>query len=218
LPELSFTDSDKIAVGSTVIAIGNPFGYENTVTTGVVSALNRELPGSVPMDKLENLIQTDAAINPGNSGGPLCDLDGDIIGMNTAISAQGQGIGFAVAANTIKRSVAEILQYGRGIRPWLGVVNSPLDASLAEQLRVPTATEGVVIVRVVSGGPAEAAGLQVGDVVTAANNRPIKLQDDLRKLLREARPGQTVALTILREGRSQQIGVTLGERPLPPER
>src|SRR5262249_43783191 len=120
LPEAKLGDSDQLPIGSTAIAIGNPFGFQNTVTVGVVSAVHRALPSpnGIP---LENLIQTDAAINPGNSGGPLCDIDGNIIGMNTAIIPYGQGIGFAVAVNAIKHSIDEILKYGHGRRPWLGI-------------------------------------------------------------------------------------------------
>jgi S1-C subfamily serine protease len=209
LSEMKFADSDRVAIGSTVIAIGNPFGFENTVTTGVVSAVNRQLPANIP---LENLIQTDAAINPGNSGGPLCDLAGSVIGMNTAIRPDAQGIGFAVAANTIKHSVEQILEHGRVIRPWLGIAYDPLTSALAEQLGVPS-TNGMVVVRTVSGGPAERAGVQQGDVITAVNDRTIKESDDLRNAIRDHKPGDRVTLTVQRGRESVKIPVQLGELP-----
>jgi S1-C subfamily serine protease len=211
LSQLSFiADSSQVEIGSAVIAIGNPFGLENTVTTGVVSALNRELPGSIP---LENLIQTDAAINPGNSGGPLCDLSGSVIGMNTAIRADGQGIGFAVAANTIKHSLEEILAHGRVVRPWIGISYDPLDSRLAEQLDVPEGTRGMVIVRTTPDGPGERAGLQQGDVVTEIDGRPVRESDDLRSSIRDRKPGDTITLTVQRGRQTHKIPVQLGELP-----
>jgi serine protease Do len=174
--------------------------------------VNRELPGNVP---LENLIQTDAAINPGNSGGPLCDLDGNVIGMNTAINAQGQGIGFAVAANTIKHSVAQILEQGRVTRPWMGVAFQTLTPGIARQLEVP-ATAGVVILNVEQGGPAATAGIRPGDVVTAVNDKPVREQDALRQTIRDLKPGQTVTLTVQRGNETLKLPVRLGEMA-PPE-
>lgn len=212
LSELGFiADSDKVAIGETVIAIGNPFGFENTVTTGVVSALNRELPGGgVPLD---NLIQTDAAINPGNSGGPLCDLTGSVIGMNTAIRPDGQGIGFAVAANTIKHALEEILRHGRVVRPWIGIQFDTLDSRVAEQLGVPEGTQGMLVVRTTTDGPAERAGLQQGDVITAINGQPVRETADLRRGIRDKKPGDRITLTVQRAERQLKITVTLGEMP-----
>jgi serine protease Do len=215
LPTLSFADSDKLQIGMTAIAIGNPFGFENTVTTGVVSAVNRELPApnNVP---LENLIQTDAAINPGNSGGPLCDLNGRVIGMNTAIIPYGQGIGFAVAANTIKRSIRDIIEHGHAVRPFIGISYLELTRPLAEQLGISDAN-GAVIREVISNSPAERAGLRAGDVITEINGVAVKERNDIRRAIRDSRPGQTITLTVRREKETLKIPVTLGEMPPPPE-
>src|SRR5262249_44835338 len=144
LPETKLGDSDNLPIGSTAIAIGNPFGtFESTLTVGVISAVNRTLttPSGVPLD---NLIHTDAAINPASTGRPLCDINGDVIGMNTAIIPYGQGIGFAVAVNAIKHSVDDILKHGRAIRPWLGVNYFEIPPDIARQLGVPEAY-GVVV-------------------------------------------------------------------------
>jgi serine protease Do len=215
LPELKFADSDKLAIGMTAIAIGNPFGFENSVTTGVVSAVKRELrsPSGVP---LENLIQTDAAINPGNSGGPLCDLNANVMAMNTAIIPYGQGIGFAVASNTIKRSIDDILKYGHAVRPWIGITYLELTRNLADQLGIPNAN-GVVIRNVISNSPAERAGLRPGDVVTEINGATVKETNDLRKAIRDSKPGQTITLTVWREKETLKIPVRLGEMPPPSE-
>jgi serine protease Do len=210
LPHLAFADSDRVVIGATVVAVGNPFGLENSVTTGVVSAVNRELPGDTP---LENLIQTDAAINPGNSGGPLCDLNGNVIGMNTAITAQGQGIGFAVTANAIKTSIDQILRYGRATRSWMGIGTVTLAPEVAERLRV-RHTPGALIGRVEPGSPADEAGLRVGDVITAINDRPVKEQNDVRAAIRTHRPGDTVTVSVQRDGQSEKISVRLGEYPV----
>jgi S1-C subfamily serine protease len=211
LPQLALADSDKAVIGSTVVAIGNPFGLENSVTTGVVSAVNRELPGGTP---LENLIQTDAAINPGNSGGPLCDLDGNVVGMNTAITAQGQGIGFAVASNTIKSSISQILRYGRATRAWMGIATLTLTPEVAERLQI-RSIPGAVVGRVEPGSPAEEAGLRVGDVITAIEARPVKEQNDVRAAIRGRRPEDTVTVTVKRGDQTEQLRLRLGEAPLP---
>jgi len=136
LPQLEWGDSDKVLPGATAIAIGNPFGFANTVTVGVVSALGRELPSPAGFP-LDNLIQTDAAINPGNSGGPLCDIRGRVIGMNTAIIPYGQGIGFAVAVSSIKRSVEDIQAHGHAVRPWLRVQMTDISQEIARSSMCP---------------------------------------------------------------------------------
>src|SRR5262249_25593743 len=137
LPHVELGDSDRLDPGATAIAIGNPFGFANTVTVGVVSALQRELPAPTGFT-LENLIQTDAAINPGNSGGPLCDIHGRVIGMNTAIIPYGQGLGFAVAVHPIKRTVEDIVAHRHVTHPWLGVALANNTPDIARQLNVPT--------------------------------------------------------------------------------
>ena len=146
LPQVSLGDSDQLHVGQVAIAIGNPLGLRNTVTEGVVSAIGRQLPdGHVRGIPLDDLLQTDAAINPGNSGGPLLDAYGKVIGMNTAIPSSGQGLGFAVAANTIRKSVADLQAHGHVIRPWIGVSLVELNPAAAEALQVRTSeTKGVL--------------------------------------------------------------------------
>ena len=213
LPQAELGDSDRLEPGAPAVAIGNPFGFANTVTVGVISALDRELPapGGFP---LENLIQTDAAINPGNSGGPLCDIQGRVIGMNTAIIPFGQGIGFAVAVNQIKRSVEDIVQHGRAIRPWLGVGLENINQAIAEQLNVPV-KDGVVITLVSPGSPAAEAGLREGDVVVSLNGTAVADRDALRSAISKTRAGDTVTLSLYRERQKQDLRVKIGERPAP---
>jgi serine protease Do len=204
-----------VPIGATAIAIGNPFGFENSVTAGVVSAVNRELraPGNLPLD---DLIQTDAAINPGNSGGPLCDVTGEVIAMNTAIIPFGQGIGFAVAVNTIKRSVEDIVKYGHGRHPWLGVQIQPITTEIASQLGAPVTT-GVLVREVVPGSPAERAGIRAGDVLTAVEGTKLADADTLRAAIRRAHVGDTLKLDGFRGSRAMTFEVKLGEMP-PPDR
>jgi serine protease Do len=213
LPQVELGDSDQIEPGATVIAIGNPFGFANSVTVGVVSALQRELrpPTGFP---LENLIQTDAAINPGNSGGPLCEIHGRVIGMNTAIIPYGQGIGFAVAVNAIKRSVEDIVAHGRAIRPWLGVGLEDVNQAIAEQLRVP-AKEGAVVTLVSPGSPAAEAGVKEGDVIVSFDGARIPDSDALRREIGKTKVGGTATLTAYRERQKLDLRVKIGERPPP---
>jgi serine protease Do len=216
LPQVELGNSDQIEPGAAAIAIGNPFGFANTVTVGVVSALDRTLrpPRGYP---LENLIQTDAAINPGNSGGPLCDVHGRVIGMNTAIIPYGQGIGFAVAVNAIKRSVEDIVAHGRVIRPWLGVGLRNNSQAIAEQLGVPT-REGVLVTVVSPDSPAARAGIREGDVITTFNGSPTSDDDALRRAISSAKVGDTVTLSGYREREKIDFKVTIGERPPPEQR
>jgi S1-C subfamily serine protease len=211
--------SHDLRVGQKVFAIGNPFGLDWTLTTGIVSALNRELPtetGAV----IERLIQTDAAINPGNSGGPLLDSAGRLIGVNTAIyspSGASAGIGFAVPVDTVNRVVPRLIAHGRYIRPSLGVrVEEQLNAALSARLGV----EGVFVLEVEPGSAAERAGLrparltreggvQVGDVILALNGRPVRRVADLLAALDERAPGETARLLLLRDGARLEIAVTL---------
>jgi len=213
LPQVVLGDSDRVEPGATAIAIGNPFGFANTVTVGVVSALGRELdaPGGF---KLENLVQTDAAINPGNSGGPLCDVHGRVIGMNTAIIPYGQGIGFAVAVNPIKTAVEDIVAHGRVVRPWLGVAMSSINQAIAEQLNVPT-REGVLVRMVSPGSPAAAAGLREGDVIVSFNGAKTADIDEIRRAISKSRVGDTVTLTVYRERQKLDLPVKIGARPPP---
>jgi S1-C subfamily serine protease len=220
LPEARLGDSDQLRIGQTVIAIGNPFGFHNTVTTGVVSALGRRLdpnPGErgVP---LENLIQTDAAINPGNSGGPLVDVQGVVIGMDTAIYARGQGLGFAVPVNNIKRSVDDILKYGEGRRPWVGIQMGDLSSRAAKELGVPVHgenAEGVLISAVVPNGPADRAGLQKYDVITEINGQPVRRKEDLIGSVLRLGIDQTVPAKGFRGSKPMNWSIKIGNMPPP---
>jgi len=215
LPEIKFGDSDKLKIGQVTIAIGNPLGLRNSVTQGVLSQMGRELPGNngIPLD---NLLQTDAAINPGNSGGPLIDAYGTVIGMNTAIISTAQGIGFAVAANSIKRSVSDILKYGKAIRPWIGVSMVDLTPAEARERGIPGRNlQGVAIDRVVRGSPAEKAGLESNDVINELNGQKVNRKEDLRQSIRQLHPGDKITLKGTREDKPQTWTVTVGEMPPP---
>jgi serine protease Do len=214
LPEVKFGDSDKLQIGQIVVAIGNPLGLENSVTQGVLSQIGRQLDGHIQGIPMDDLIQTDAAINPGNSGGPLLDAYGRVIGMNTAIIQRAQGIGFAVAANTIKRSVDDILKYGKVIRPWIGIGMDELTPQLAAPLGLPRQDlEGVVIASVRAGEPADRAGLQRADVVTEANGQRLAGVDDLRRMIRSLKPGEKLNLKGYRGKTAQAWQITVGKMP-----
>lgn len=226
--------TQELDVGQRVVAIGNPFGFDRTMTTGVISALERVIE-SDSGSFIGEVIQTDAAINPGNSGGPLLDIDGRVIGVNTAIfspSGTSAGIGFAIPARTVQRVVPALIANGRYEHPWLGVATFDLRPALARALRgqgVQTPDEGLLIVRVYRGGPAAKAGLQGGDrifrignlelpvggdVITALDNTPIGTSRELRLTLEnEYRVGDTVTVHVVREGEKIEIPVPLGARP-----
>jgi 2-alkenal reductase len=228
-------DSDALFVGQRAVAIGNPFGQEWTLTTGVVSALGRTLPSGTSQFSIPEMIQTDAAINPGNSGGPLLDREGRVIGVNTLIMSGDRvssGVGFAIPVNIVNRVVPILIEEGQYAYAWLGIVGRDLDRELALAIDLPADQRGALIVEVVEGSPAEEAGLQGsdrtvtnngarleigGDVITAIDGQPVVAMDDLIVyLVKETRVGQQVALTVLRDGQEQEIDVTLGRRPREP--
>ncbi len=213
LPEVEFADSDRLEIGQLVLAIGSPLGFQSTVTQGVLSAVGRQLPdGHMQGIPLDDLIQTDAAINPGNSGGPLLDAYGRVIGMNTAILPRAQGIGFSVAANSIKQAVRDILEKGRVVRPWIGV--SMTDLSVARrELGVSATGEGVAISGVRAGEPAERAGLQRGDVINRVGGQAVASADEVRQRVREIGAGKVVEFGGSRNGKPQSWKITLGEMP-----
>jgi len=220
LPEATLGDSDHLRIGQTVVAIGNPYGFHNTVTTGVVSAMGRRLdpnPGEHGPG-LENLIQTDAAINPGNSGGPLCDNQGVVVGMDTAIYARGQGLGFAVPVNSIKHSVDNILKYGEGRRPWMGISMGDLSTRAAKELGVPVQgenAEGVLIAGVVPNGPADHAGIQKYDVITQVGGQPTKRKEDLIGAVLKANIDDTLDVKGFRGSKPMTWTVKIGKMPPP---
>lgn len=215
--------SGSLEVGQKVLAIGNPFGLDRTLTTGVISGLNRPLQ-TEDGRTIENVIQTDASINPGNSGGPLLNKFGQIIGINTAIyspTGSSVGIGFAVPIDTAKQIIPELIASGKIRRGYLGVTTAPLTPKIAEQFNVPT-KQGVVVVNVQPNSPASQAGLlgvqqdqdQLGDVIVKADGKPIETPDSLVKTIGTRKPGDRVTLTVLRDGRERQVEVTLADRPL----
>ncbi|MEI7741334.1 MAG: trypsin-like peptidase domain-containing protein [bacterium] len=220
LPVLQFGDSDDIQIGQTVIAIGNALAeLANTVTKGVVSGVNRrvEAGGAGMSEIIEEAIQTDAAINPGNSGGPLLDLDGRVIGMNTAINQGGQSLGFSIPSNVINRIVKSVEKNGRIVRSWLGVRYVLLEQK-PELAKAVGVEHGALIlsgnpgeVAIVPGSPAEKAGLKERDVVTKVNAALVNGDHSLSSLLSKFSPGDVVSLTIVRQGKEMPISITLGE-------
>lgn len=207
-------DSDKLKVGQMAIAIGNPFGFllggGPTVTAGVVSALSRTINADGRM--YEGLVQTDAAINPGNSGGPLIDVDGKVIGINTANIPFAQGIGFAIPINTAKYVVEQLLEKGRVVRPWLGITGLTVTKEVATYYNLPTRS-GVVLAGIVRGGPADEAGLEEGDIVVQADGTTVDTMEQLQREIRKKKPGDRLNLTIVRDGRRREASLTLQEAP-----
>ena len=207
LPTVVLGDSDALEVGDWVLAIGNPFGLSHSVSTGIVSAKERFI-GAGPYD---DFIQTDAAINPGNSGGPLFNIRGEVIGINTAIVAHGQGIGFAVPINLVKALIPQLEEKGHVTRGWLGVMIQDLNENLAETLGVP-GQKGALIAEVVEGSPAEKAGLQHGDLVVSVDGRTIEGYAQLSRTIALLPPGSTAKIGIIRNGKRMEIPVTIAER------
>ncbi|NNF43287.1 MAG: DegQ family serine endoprotease [Phycisphaerales bacterium] len=206
-------NSDALEVGDWVVAIGNPFGLDHTVTAGIVSATGRSGMG---LATFENFIQTDAAINPGNSGGPLVNLRGEVIGINTAISSRSggnNGVGFAVPSSMFQHVLDSILDDGKVERGWLGVNVQAMSADLARSFDFDG--NGVLIADVLANGPALDAGIKAGDIVTAVNGKPVATPTELVNAVATSDPGTRVNLAIERNGRSKKIAVVLGERPGP---
>ena len=212
LPAITIGRSDSLQVGDVVLAIGNPFGVGQTVTSGIISGLGRN---SLGINTFENFIQTDAAINPGNSGGALINAHGDLIGINTAIFSQSggsQGIGFAIPVNLAKDVLKEIIEQGRVIRGWLGVKIQDITPKLAESFGL-NSTDGVVISNIVVGGPADKAGLDRGDVITHINDRKIRDYRETLDQISMNKPGEQIRLAIVRNGESITKVATVAERP-----
>ena len=207
LPHVSLGDSDQLKVGEWVLAIGNPFGLDFTVTAGIVSAKGRVI-GAGPYD---DFIQTDAAINFGNSGGPLFDFNGVVMGMNTAIIARGQGIGFAVPVNIIKEIVSQLRDTGKVVRAELGVMIQPVTKELAESFGLKEA-KGALISQVLPGSPAERAGLRQGDIIIEFNGKKVAEFHDLPKMVNIQPVGSKAKVKIIRDGDTETINVVLGEQ------
>jgi serine protease Do len=212
-PVLPLGNSDDIRVGEWVIAIGNPYEFEHTVTVGVLSAKERpiDIPEQGGTRRYKHLLQTDASINPGNSGGPLLNLNGEVIGINTAVSAQAQGIGFAIPTSTIS-SVLDNLKNNISIpKPYIGVYMRTIDKSWVKELGL-TNTNGVFISSVVTNGPADRAGLEPYDVILAVNGKAVKNPDELTNLIKDLKVGTKVNLSLVRSGQKTTAAVTIDDK------
>ncbi len=208
LNAVSLGKSNKLEIGDWVVAIGNPFGLGHTVTTGIVSAKGR----SLGLGAYDDFIQTDAAINPGNSGGPLFSLDGEVVGVNTAIIAGGQGIGFAIPIDMARNVVEQLQNKGKVVRGWLGVLVQQITPEIAESLNL-SQPEGALVSDVTPGGPADKAGIKRGDVIVAFDGNRIGDMPDLPKTVATNKPGTVSKLTFIRNGKEKTVDLTLGELP-----
>jgi serine protease Do len=206
LPSLPLGDSDKIRPGDWVVAIGNPYGLGHTVTAGIVSAKGRNI-GQGPYD---DFIQTDAAINPGNSGGPLINMDGEVVGINTAINPRANTIGFSVAINGAKAILPQLKSTGKVTRGWLGVVIQPITPELAEQFKLDDKS-GALVSKVDSKGPAAAAGIQRGDVIVQFDGKPVKRMEELPRLVASTPIGREAEVVVKRDGKEKTFDVKVGE-------
>jgi len=223
LPVVNLGDSSKLEVGQTVIAIGNALSeFPNTVTRGIISGIGREVTAGDPLggsESLKGVIQTDAAINPGNSGGPLISLNGEVIGVNTATSQQGQNISFAIPINSAKKVVDSVKKYGKIVRPYLGIRYTPITADIAKENNL-SVDYGVIILRgtgktdlaVIPGSPADKAGLLENDIILEIDGKKIDNKDnDLSSIIGQHQPGDTVTLKVLSKGQEKTISVKLEE-------
>lgn len=210
LPVADLGDSDRLRVGEWAIAIGNPFGLDHTVTVGVISATGRS---DVGIATYENFIQTDASINPGNSGGPLLNIKGEVIGINTAIVASGQGIGFAIPINMAKKILQDLVKKGRVTRGWLGVGIQPLTPKLSNSFELPAESEGVLVNRIMPQSPAEAAGLREGDIITALDGHKVTDPRQLQQMVADLPIGKIVEVGVIRDGKLIRVRLKVGELP-----
>ena len=213
LPAATLGDSDKLEVGEWAIAIGSPFGLEHTVTVGVISAKGRSGLGT---GTYEDFIQTDASINPGNSGGPLCNIDGEVIGINAMIIQPGTGIGFAIPINMAKQILNDLIMSGKVVRPWLGISAQDLTPEMMEYFQVKE-KEGVLVGQVHPGTGAEKAALASGDIIKSVDDKPVKNVNELVKEIQRKRVGQKIKLNLIRNGKEMTIEVTTTAMPDSPE-
>ena len=211
LPIVTLGDSDKLRVGEIVVAIGNPYGLQQTVTMGVVSAEGRSIP--VEEHTYRNFIQTDAAINPGNSGGPLLNTKGEVVGINTAIIAYAQGIGFAIPINIPKKNIDELIKLGKVRRSWLGVYIQEVTPEIAEQFGLSEDAKGVLVGDVVNNSPAEKSGIKRGDIITKVNDKEVDSPGELQDKIRSIEIGKKANIEVVRDGKEISFVVILDEMP-----
>ncbi len=219
LPAITFGSSESLRVGDVVLAIGNPFGVGQTVTSGIVSALGRSGLG---ISTFENFIQTDAAINPGNSGGALIDAQGNLVGINTLMfslsrSGGSMGVGFAIPVSTAKMVLEQIVKSGSVTRGWIGVEVQEITAPIAESFRL-DGTRGALIANVLPGGPAARAGIRQGDVLVEVQGKPVADPSGMLNLIAALAPGQSARLKLKRQGQDVDASITVGRRPKPQPR
>jgi serine protease DegQ len=214
LPAITFANNEDLKVGDVVLAIGNPFGVGQTVTQGIVSALGRSHLG---INTFENFIQTDASINPGNSGGALIDIEGNLIGINSAIysrSGGSMGIGFAIPVSLAKQVMEQITLTGSVTRGWIGIEAQDMTPELAESFKLET-TEGSLIAGVLRDSPAQAAGLKAGDILVSINGMPVTDSASMLNLIAVLKPTEKASLGIVRNGQTMQVDLIVGKRPTP---
>lgn len=209
LPVATLGDSDKLEVGEWAVAIGSPFGLEHTVTVGVISAKGRSGLGT---GTYEDFIQTDASINPGNSGGPLCNIDGEVVGINAMIIQPGTGIGFAIPINMAKQILSDLIQSGKVVRPWLGISAQDLTPEMMEYFQVKE-KEGVLVGQVHPGTGAEKGGLVSGDIIRSVDDKAIKNVNELIREIQKKKVGQRVKLNVIRNGKEMSVEVTTTAMP-----
>ena len=212
LPYLGFGNSDTLRIGDWVIAVGNPLQYEHTVTVGVVSAKGRKLGGLSRDFSLDSFIQTDAAINFGNSGGPLVNVSGQVVGVNTAISSVGQGIGFAVPASIAQEVMTQLRTKGKVTRGYLGITVGEISPDMAEAWGLKD-DQGALVQSVTPGQAADQAGLKRGDIITAIDGKPVTSSDEVVRLISASAPGSKVKISVLRDGKPVNLSANLGDRP-----
>ncbi|MCF8068543.1 MAG: Do family serine endopeptidase [Desulfobacterales bacterium] len=210
LPDIEMGNSNDLMIGETVVAIGNPFGFSNTVTTGIISAVDRSIRTN---DRVfHNFIQTDASINPGNSGGPLLNINGELIGINTAIYAKAQGIGFAIPINKAKKVINDLILYGEVIPIWVGIVTQDIDTNLAQYMGLKD-TRGVLVKKVEKKSPAVDAGIMEGDIIKSISGQTISSKIDYEVTIRDFANGDSLAFDLLRDGKKKSVTVTAGLFP-----
>ena len=212
LPSVTLGNSDELRVGEIVIAIGNPYGLQQTVTMGVVSAKGRSIPAGTQGQVYRNFIQTDTAINPGNSGGPLLNIKGEVVGINTAIIPYAQGIGFAIPINIAKKNIDDLINLGKVRRSWLGVYIQEVTPEIAKQFNL-TEAKGVLVGDVIKNSPAEEVGIKTGDIIMKVNDEEVNSPEELQDKIRDVEIGKNADIEVMRDGKTIDFIVKIAEMP-----